>query len=67
MTKVATAQSTKVATKQKNHSYTVKPGDTLYSISMKHYGTRLGEEKIKVANDLPSNKVMVNETLIIPY
>jgi len=67
VTKVATAQSTKNPVKQKDQSYTVKPGDTLYSISMKHYGTRLGEEKIKVANDLSSNKVMVNETLIIPY
>lgn len=67
VTQVATAQSTKIKAEQKVQSYTVKPGDTLYSISMKHYGTRLGEEKIKVANDLPSNKVMVNETLIIPY
>jgi type IV pilus assembly protein PilO len=67
VTKVANAQSTKVAAETKNQTYTVKPGDTLYSISMKHYGTRLGEEKIKVANDLSSNKVMVNETLIIPY
>ncbi|WP_017381175.1 LysM peptidoglycan-binding domain-containing protein [Paenisporosarcina sp. TG-14] len=71
VTKVATAQSTKVVAKvqpkQKYQTYTVKPGDTLFSISMQHYGTRLGEEKIKVANDLPSNKVMVNETLIIPY
>jgi len=67
VTRVATAQSSKIEAEQKNQSYTVKPGDTLYSISMKHYGTRLGEEKIKVANDLSSNKVMVNETLIIPY
>ena len=67
VTKVANAQSTKNPVKQKDRSYTVKPGDTLYSISMKHYGTRLGEEKIKVANNLSSNKVMVNETLIIPY
>jgi len=67
VTKVATAQSSKVAVETKYQTYTVKPGDTLYSISMKHYGTRLGEEKIKVANDLPSNKVMVNEVLIIPY
>ncbi|MFC6039738.1 LysM peptidoglycan-binding domain-containing protein [Paenisporosarcina macmurdoensis] len=67
VTKVATAQSTKGAAETKNQTYKVKLGDTLYSISMKHYGTRLGEEKIKVANDLPSNNVMVNETLIIPY
>jgi type IV pilus assembly protein PilO len=67
VTKVATAQSTNVAVETKYQTYTVKPGDTLYSISMQHYGTRLGEEKIKVANDLPSNKVLVNETLIIPY
>jgi type IV pilus assembly protein PilO len=66
-TKVATAQSSKVAAETKNQTYTVRPGDTLYSISMQHYGTRLGEEKIKVANDLASNEVMVNETLIIPY
>ena len=67
VTKVATAQSSKVADETKYQTYTVKPGDTLFSISMKHYGTRLGEEKIKIANDLPSNKVLVNETLIIPY
>jgi type IV pilus assembly protein PilO len=67
VTKVATAQSTKVAAETKNQTYTVKPGDTLYSISMQHYGTPQGIENIKVANNLPSNKVMVNETLIIPY
>ena len=67
VTQVATAQSSKIEVEQKDKSYKVKPGDTLYSISMKHYGTRLGEEKIKVANDLSSNKVMVNQTLIIPY
>jgi type IV pilus assembly protein PilO len=67
VTKVATAQSTKVASETKNQTYTVKPGDTLYSISMQYYGTPKGVENIKSANDLTSNKVMVNETLIIPY
>ena len=67
VTQVATAQSTKVTPKTKNQTYTVKTGDTLYSISMQHYGTPQGIENIKVANDLPSNKVMVNETIIIPY
>jgi type IV pilus assembly protein PilO len=67
VTQVATAQSSNIAEEQKGQSYTVKPGDTLYSVSMQHYGTPQGIENIKVANDLPSNKVMVNETLIIPY
>jgi type IV pilus assembly protein PilO len=67
VTKVATAQSTKVAAETKNQTYTVKPGDTLYSISMQYYGTPKGVENIQVANNLTSNKVMVNETLIIPY
>jgi len=67
VTNVATAQSSENASEQKSQSYTVKPGDTLYSISIQHYGNPQGVDKIKVANELSSNKVMVNETLIIPY
>lgn len=47
-------------------TYTVKHGDTLFSISMKHYGNREGEAKIKQANGLASDKVVADTTLIIP-
>jgi len=47
-------------------TYTVKRGDTLFSISMKYYGSRTGEAKIKLANGLKSNKVVADSTLIIP-
>ena len=47
-------------------TYTVKRGDTLFSISMKYYGSRTGEAKIKRANGLKSNKVVADSTLIIP-
>ncbi|HLG28334.1 MAG TPA: LysM peptidoglycan-binding domain-containing protein [Paenisporosarcina sp.] len=66
VTKVATSQSTKVQQKPKYQTYKVKPGDTLYSISMNYYGSRSGESKIKLANGLQTDKVMTNSTLIIP-
>ena len=80
VTKVATAQSTKVKPKTKvlpktkvkpkpisrPSYYKVKRGDTLFSISQKFYGSRSGERKIKRANGLLSNKVMTYQTLYIP-
>ncbi|WP_075620468.1 LysM peptidoglycan-binding domain-containing protein [Paenisporosarcina indica] len=66
---VASVSDTKpkvTTAKPKYRSYTVKRGDTLYSISMKHYGSRTGEEKIKQANGLKSDNVKMNTTLIIP-
>lgn len=53
-------------TKPKYQTYTVKPGDTLFSISMKHYGSRSGEAKIKRANGLKSDQVVAHSKLIIP-
>ena len=50
----------------KYRTYTVKRGDTLFSISMKHYGSRAGETKIMQANGLRSDKVVTDSTLIIP-
>lgn len=63
-TKVANAQSTKVPGESK--TYTVKPGDTLYSIALKYYGSTEGVEKIKLANGLTSTTVVIDDTLIIP-
>ena len=65
VTKVATAQSTKVEPKAKVKPK-VKRGDTLFSISQKFYGSRSGERKIKRVNGLLSNKVMTYQTLYIP-
>jgi type IV pilus assembly protein PilO len=65
-TKVANAQSTKLAGESEFQTYTVKPGDTLYSISLKYYGSRSGESKIKLANGLQTDEVITNDTLIIP-
>lgn len=59
-------ESTNVSTNLETQTYTVQPGDTLYSISMKHYGSRAGETKIMKANGLKSNKVVANSTLVIP-
>jgi tetratricopeptide (TPR) repeat protein len=44
-------------------TYVVQPGDTLYSIS-RRFGTTV--EAIKAANGLGSNRIEVNQTLIIP-
>lgn len=66
---VAEASSTEsnhVSTNLKTQTYTVQPGDTLYSISMKHYGNRSGEKLIRQANGLRTDKVLANSTLVIP-
>lgn len=46
--------------------YTVQPKDTLFSISMKFYGSRDGEAIIKKANGKTSDIVIIGETLRIP-
>lgn len=46
--------------------YIVQPGDTLYSISMKFYKTRKGEQIIKDRNRLNGNVVKTGEVLEIP-
>ena len=62
-----TSQEELPATVDSTYStYTVKEGDTLYSISMKYYGSRSGETRIKLANGLRTDKVLANSTLIIP-
>lgn len=64
--KEATSDSDTVSSNFESQSYTVQPGDTLYSISIEYYGDRSGEQKIKQANGLHSNKIVANSTLVIP-
>ncbi|MGE6488285.1 LysM peptidoglycan-binding domain-containing protein [Paenisporosarcina sp. NPDC076898] len=61
-----TTESNSVTSNFETQTYTVQPGDTLYSISIKYYGDRFGEELIKQANGLKTDKVLANSTLIIP-
>lgn len=46
--------------------YKVQPNDTLFSISMKFFKSRRGEQIIRQQNKLQGNKVMVGQTLKIP-
>lgn len=62
----STTESNSVTSNFETQTYTVQPGDTLYSISVKYYGNRSGEELIKQANGLKTDKVLANSTLIIP-
>ncbi|MGB3261501.1 LysM peptidoglycan-binding domain-containing protein [Paenisporosarcina sp.] len=68
VSKAPTKPKPKVNTAPKSNyvTYKVQPGDTLFSISMKHYGSRSGEAKIKRANGLKSKKVYAYSRLIIP-
>ena len=52
--------------KPTSNIYMVQPGDTLFSISMKFYGSRTGESLIRNANNLNSDMVIIGETLEIP-
>ena len=61
-----TTESNSVSTNFETQTYTVQPGDTLYSISIEYYGDRSGEELIKQANGLKTDKLLANSTLIIP-
>ncbi|WP_203246441.1 LysM peptidoglycan-binding domain-containing protein [Sporosarcina beigongshangi] len=47
-------------------THKVADGETLYRISVKYYGSDVGVEKIKNANGLTSNNIMVGQTLTIP-
>lgn len=53
-----------VETGSKTH--VVAANETLYRISMNYYGSDSGVEKIKKANGLSSNDIMVGQKLIIP-
>ncbi|MEK5483327.1 LysM peptidoglycan-binding domain-containing protein [Viridibacillus sp. FSL R5-0888] len=46
--------------------HTVQTGDTLYNIAMKYYGSIDGIAKIKQANGLTSDNVVVGSSLAIP-
>ncbi|MEO4053194.1 LysM peptidoglycan-binding domain-containing protein [Solibacillus sp. CAU 1738] len=47
-------------------TYTVKTGDTLYSISRAHYNGEIRVQGIIQANNLSSENITVGQTLIIP-
>lgn len=47
-------------------THVVAANETLYRISMNYYGSDSGIEKIKKANGLSSNDIMVGQKLIIP-
>lgn len=47
-------------------SHTVQPGETLYRIAMKYYGSQSGIEKIKQANNIQGNEIQVGQTIKIP-
>lgn len=66
VTKVVAKTPSKAKSKRKYHTYSVKPGDTLFSISMKYYGSRAGESKIKRANRMKSDQLVAYSKLIIP-
>ncbi|MBK3497256.1 LysM peptidoglycan-binding domain-containing protein [Viridibacillus sp. YIM B01967] len=46
--------------------HTVQTGDTLYNITMKYYGSMDGMAKIKYANGMTSDNVIVGTRLAIP-
>ncbi|WP_172369419.1 LysM peptidoglycan-binding domain-containing protein [Sporosarcina jiandibaonis] len=47
-------------------THTVMAGETIYSISVVHYQSGNGVEKIKQANGLTSNEIYVGQVLTIP-
>jgi LysM repeat protein len=44
----------------------VKPGDTIYRISIKYYKSKSGIDTIKSANNLSSNEIRTGQVLTIP-
>ncbi|QKE71794.1 LysM peptidoglycan-binding domain-containing protein [Arthrobacter citreus] len=60
----ATDSNGSVGVKEINHE--VKRGETLFTISMKYYGNRDGEEIIQDANNLQSIEVKPGQILKIP-
>ena len=47
-------------------THTVAAGETIYSISVTHYQSGSGVDKIKQANGLTSNEIYVGQVLLIP-
>ncbi|MCM3401897.1 LysM peptidoglycan-binding domain-containing protein [Cytobacillus oceanisediminis] len=46
--------------------HTVKPKETIFRIAMTYYKSQSGIEKIKQANNLPSNEIQTGQVLKIP-
>lgn len=46
--------------------YKVKKGDTLFSVAMKYYNSKAGEDIIKKANNIKSEGIFVGQVLKIP-
>ena len=51
---------------EKNQTYTVKKGDTLWDIAMKFYGDGSAYKKIKLFNNLSSDTIYPEQILKIP-
>jgi len=47
-------------------THTVSPKETLYSISVIHYQSGKGVERIKQANGITTNEIYVGQVLVIP-
>ncbi|KAA9026159.1 LysM peptidoglycan-binding domain-containing protein [Niallia endozanthoxylica] len=47
--------------------HTVKPGETIFRISMMYYQSKVGIDTIKATNSLTSNEIRVGQVLIIPF
>jgi len=46
--------------------HTVQKGETLFRISMQYYKSQAGIEKIKEANGITNNEIVVGQSLKIP-
>lgn len=47
-------------------SHVVQPGETLYRVSVIHYGNGDGVDKIRSANGISGNAISAGQTLVIP-
>ena len=47
-------------------THTVQANENLFRIALKYYNDASGVDKIRAANNLPSNSISVGQTLIIP-
>ena len=56
----------KVEEKPVVKTHTVSPKETLYSISVIHYQSGKGVERIKQANGITTNEIYVGQVLVIP-
>ena len=52
--------------KKSQKTHTVQSNETLYRIAMKYYNDPSAVEKIKQANGLSSESIMVGQTLVLP-